>query len=100
MVKSQIVNTISQRTGIRRSAVIIIVDQMMTCIKDALSEGDNVTLRGFGSFVLKKRYTRHFHAPSGELFIIPEHLEPFFKPCKEFKNKLSSIDIEASQLGQ
>ncbi len=90
MIKAQIVDTISHRTGIDKSAAKLIIEQMMECIKCTLSEGDNVTLRGFGSFVLKRRAVRHFHAPSGKLFVIPEHQEPVFKPCKELKNALLS----------
>lgn len=90
MIKAQIVDTISHRTGIDKSAAKLIIEQMMECIKCTLSEGDNVTLRGFGSFVLKRRAVRHFHAPSGKIFVIPKHQEPVFKPCKELKNALLS----------
>lgn len=98
MIKTQIVDTISQRTGIDKSAAKFIIEQLMECIKCTLSNGDNVTLRGFGSFVLKKRAVRHFHAPSGKLFVIPEHQESVFKPCKELKSALLPKDAESSML--
>jgi DNA-binding protein HU-beta len=88
MTKEQIVDSISRKTGISKSACKEIVESFMERVSDSLTHGEKVTIRGFGSFVLKKRAIRHFHAPSGKLFIIPEHEEPFFKPCKEFKDMI------------
>lgn len=85
MIKAQIVDTISQRTGIEKEAVKVTVDAFMESIIESLVGGKNVSLRGFGNFIVKKKPQKNFHAAPGKWFLIPEHNEPFFKPCDEFK---------------
>lgn len=85
MVKAEIVDTISQRMGIEKAAVKMTVESLMESIIDALSRGDDVSLRGFGNFVVKKKNEKNFHAAHGKWILIPEHYEPYFRPCKEFK---------------
>ena len=55
MVKAQIVDTISQSTGIEKTVVKVTVEALMESIINSLSNGENVFLRGFGSFVVKKK---------------------------------------------
>ena len=55
MTKADIVNKISSETGLEKNEVLKTVESMMSCIKDSLSEGENVYLRGFGSFVVKEK---------------------------------------------
>jgi DNA-binding protein HU-beta len=85
MIKAQIVDTISQKTGIEKTVVKVTVDTLMERIVSSLSHGEDVFLRGFGSFVVKKRSEKNFHAAPGKWILIPEHNEPFFRPCDEFK---------------
>jgi DNA-binding protein HU-beta len=85
MIKAQIVDTISQRTGIEKEAVKVTVDAFMESIIESLVGGKNVSLRGFGNFIVKKKPQKNFHAAPGKWILIPEHNEPFFKPCDEFK---------------
>ena len=54
MTKADIVNSISQKTGIDKPTVLNIVEAFMTSVKESLANEDNVYLRGFGSFILKK----------------------------------------------
>ncbi len=93
MTKADIVNEISKSTGIEKVAVQNTVESMMSVIKDSLSKGNNVYLRGFGSFVIKKRAKKTARNISkNTTLIIPEHNIPSFKPAKTFtgvvKNKV------------
>ncbi len=85
MTKADIVNEISKSTGIEKIAVQKTVEAFMESIKDALTNGDNVYLRGFGSFVIRKRAEKRARNISKNTpIIIPEHYIPSFKPSKEF----------------
>lgn len=55
MTKADIVNEIAKTTGIDKPAVLSVVEQFMTVVKDSLAHGENVYLRGFGSFIVKTR---------------------------------------------
>jgi DNA-binding protein HU-beta len=85
MTKADIVNEISKSTGIEKMTVLKTVEAFMESVKSSLSEGDNVYLRGFGSFVVKKRAEKTARDISKGLTIkIPEHFVPSFKPAKTF----------------
>jgi len=63
----------------------------MKSIKNSLSEGQNVYLRGFGSFVVKKRAEKTGRNISkNTTIIIPEHFIPSFKPAKTFTERVKS----------
>ena len=55
MTKAEIVNKISDNTGVDKTVVLAIVEEFMTQVKDSLIERENVYLRGFGSFIVKER---------------------------------------------
>ena len=85
MTKADIVNEISQKTGIEKATVLATVDAFMETVKDSLAGGNEVFLRGFGSFILKKRATKTARNISKKTtIIIPEHHIPAFKPAKVF----------------
>ena len=85
MTKAEIVNQISQRPGIDKSTVLIVVESFMDSVKDNLSNEENIYLRGFGSFILKKRAQKTARNISkNTTIIIPEHQVPAFKPAKTF----------------
>lgn len=85
MTKSDIVNEISKRTGIDKTTVLSSVESFMDVVKDSLSSDENVYLRGFGSFVVKKRAQKTARNISkNTTIIIPEHNIPSFKPAKVF----------------
>ena len=85
MTKADIVNEISQKTGIEKATVLATVEAFMETVKDSLSGGNEVFLRGFGSFILKKRATKTARNISKKTtIIIPEHHIPAFKPAKVF----------------
>jgi len=85
MTKADIVNDISEATGIEKAAVQTTVEAFMESVKSSLSNGENVYLRGFGSFVVKKRAEKTGRNISkNESIIIPAHYIPSFKPSKTF----------------
>jgi DNA-binding protein HU-beta len=92
MTKADIVNEISKSSGIEKVVVQKTVESMMDVIKDSLSKGNNVYLRGFGSFVIKKRAKKTARNISkNTTIIIPEHNIPSFKPAKTF---VASVKIK------
>lgn len=85
MTKADIVNSISQKTGIDKSTALTVVEAFMASVKESLADGENVYLRGFGSFILKKRAEKTARNISkNTTIIIPEHNIPAFKPAKTF----------------
>ncbi len=89
MTKADIVNSISQKTGIDKPTVLNIVEAFMTSVKESLANEENVYLRGFGSFILKKRAQKTARNISkNTTIIIPEHNIPAFKPAKTFMHDI------------
>lgn len=85
MTKADLVTEISEKTGIEKVAVQTTVETLMESVKEAMAKGDNVYLRGFGSFVVKKRAQKTGRNISkNTTIIIPEHFVPSFKPAKTF----------------
>ena len=85
MTKADIVNEISKKTGIDKSTVLTTVEAFMESVKESLTNEQNVYLRGFGSFILKKRAQKTARNISkNTTIIIPEHNIPAFKPAKSF----------------
>jgi len=91
MTKADIVNEISKDTGIEKVAVQKTVEAFMETVKDSLEDGKNVYLRGFGSFVVKKRAEKTARNISkNTTIIIPAHNIPSFKPAKTFVSKVKN----------
>jgi len=89
MTKADIVNEISKTTGIEKVAVQKTVEAFMSTIKDSLVSGENVYLRGFGSFIVKQRAEKTARNISkNTTIIIPKHNIPAFKPAKSFVVKV------------
>jgi DNA-binding protein HU-beta len=93
MTKADLISEITEKTGVEKIAVQATVESLMTSIIDAMESGENVYLRGFGSFVIKKRAEKTGRDISkNTTIIIPEHFVPTFKPAKSFvegvKNKI------------
>lgn len=91
MTKADIVNEISKNTGIEKITVQKAVESFMEVVKDSLTKEKNVYLRGFGSFIVKKRAKKTARNISkNTTIIIPEHSIPAFKPAKTFVSKVKS----------
>jgi DNA-binding protein HU-beta len=85
MTKAEIVTKISNNLGLEKNEVLAPVENLMEEIKSSLNNGENVYLRGFGSFIVKKRAEKTGRNISKNTTIrIPAHNIPAFKPAKVF----------------
>ena len=85
MTKADIVKEISLNTGIEKVIVEKAVEAFMETVKGSLTEGNNVYLRGFGGFIVKKRAEKTARNISkNTTVIVPAHNTPTFKPANEF----------------
>ena len=85
MTKAELTYAIAEKTGIDRKAVLNIVEALMDSIKGSLESGEEVFLRGFGSFIIKHRAEKTArNIGANTTIIIPAHDVPAFKPAKEF----------------
>lgn len=90
MTKAEIVAEIAKTTGIEKASVLETVEKFMTVVKDSLANGENVYLRGFGSFIVKERAEKTARNISkNTTIIIPAHKIPAFKPAKVFFDEVS-----------
>ena len=89
MTKADIVNDIAKKTGVERVLIQQIVESFMESVKDAMIKKQHVYLRGFGSFIIKKRAEKVARNISRNTSItIPAHNIPAFKPAKSFSAKV------------
>lgn len=85
MTKAEIVQIISEKTGLERKTVSNVVEALMESIKESMQGGEEVFLRGFGSFIIKHRAEKTArNIGKNVTMIVPEHDIPAFKPAKEF----------------
>ncbi|MDQ6608788.1 MAG: integration host factor subunit beta [Bacteroidota bacterium] len=85
MRKADLVNHISEKTGIPKVDVLMTLETAFREIKESLSKGENIYIRGFGSFITKKRAAKIGRNIKKNIAVqIPEHFIPAFKPAKEF----------------
>lgn len=91
MTKLDIVNEIAGKTGIEKTVVMRTVEAMMETIQGSMAKGNNVYLRGFGTYEVVKRAKKTARNISkNTTLIIPEHFIPKFKPSREFVNKVKA----------
>lgn len=89
MTKAEIVSEIASKTGIDKREVLMVVESLMDTIKTTMTNGEEVFLRGFGSFIIKHRAEKTARNISkNTTMIIPAHNIPAFKPAKEFMEKV------------
>lgn len=85
MTKAEIVNQVAKTTGVEKAVVQSVVEAFMESVKDSVSKGNPVFLRGFGSFIIKHRAQKAARNITKKTTItIPEHDIPAFKPAKVF----------------
>ena len=85
MTKADIVARIAQQTGVEKAVAMPVVEAFMENGKDSMVAGDEVFLRGFGSFIIKKRAKKVARNISkNTTIVIPAHSVPAFKPAKTF----------------
>lgn len=91
MNKADIINEISRATGMEKAAVVLVVEKFMDQVKEALADGENIYLRGFGSFIVKTRKERIARNISrNTAVVIPERRVATFRP-----SRLLTEDINA-----
>lgn len=89
MTKIEIVREIASKTGLEKKDVMVIVESLMETIKTSMTNGEEVFLRGFGSFIIKHRADKTArNITKNTTVIIPAHDIPTFKPAKEFMDKV------------
>ena len=85
MRKADLVASISEKTGVPKVDVLVTLETFFKEVKEGLADGQNVYIRGFGSFVVKKRAKKiGRHIKQNRAIEIPEHYIPAFKPAKVF----------------
>jgi len=91
MTKADIIQSIVAQTGLEKPAVTAIVEAVMETIQKNMVKGENIYLRGLGTFLLKKRAAKiGRNITKGTTVNIPAHFIPAFKPCKEFVEEVAA----------
>ena len=89
MTKADIVKEIASKTGIEKQTVLQVVEGMMESIKTSMISGEEVFLRGFGSFIIKHRAEKTArNITKNTTMVVPAHNIPAFKPAKSFVEKV------------
>lgn len=87
MTKADIVDVIASATGLTKVETEAVVDGFISTVINAMKEGKNIEIRGFGSFKVKKRKGRMARNPrTGEQVMVQEHFVPIFKVSKDLKH--------------
>lgn len=101
MRKADLVNKISDSTGIPKVDVLVTLENMFKEIKETLASGENIYIRGFGSFITKKRAAKIGRNIKRNVAVhIPEHYIPAFKPAKEFVAEVKKLKEPKPNQGQ
>jgi len=99
MRKADLINKISDKTGIAKVDVLVTLESFFKEVKESLNHGENVYVRGFGSFITKKRAAKIGRNIKKNVAVhIPEHFIPAFKPAKEFVAEVKKLQsVKADQ---
>jgi DNA-binding protein HU-beta len=98
MRKADIVGSIAEKTGIPKVDILVALEAFFKEVKTSLVEGEPVYVRGFGSFILKKRAAKVGRNIKKNVAVeIPEHFIPAFKPAKEFVHAVKESAHELSE---
>ena len=91
MTKADVINEISEKTGVERKDVQASVEAFFSVVKENMESGNNIYVRGFGSFVNKKRARKIARNISKNTsIVIDEHFVPSFKPSKSFVERIKA----------
>ena len=91
MTKAELVEQVADKIQLTKKQTEAVVNILLNCITEALSKGDKVELRGFGSFRIRNRNPREGRNPkTGDTVQIPAKRVPFFKAGKELREMVDS----------
>ncbi len=94
MTKAEVISEISEKTGIPKEDVSVTVEAFFSIVKNSMADGNNIYIRGFGSFINKKRKKKIARNISkNTAIVIDEHFIPSFKPSKVFIEKIKTSDL-------
>ena len=97
MRKADIISQISEKTGVPKVDVLVTLETFFKEVKDSLTRGENIYVRGFGSFITKTRAAKIGRNIKKNIAIeIPEHEIPAFKPSKMFMEMVKEHSIKKS----
>jgi DNA-binding protein HU-beta len=101
VTKAEVVATILQNSkNLERAQVVEVLEAFFDVVKTKMSQGENIYIRGFGSFVNKKRARKIAqNITKRQPVVIPEHFVPVFKPAQEFLDKVKELPIENQSEG-
>src|SRR5690606_4343314 len=99
VTKAEVISEISEKTGIDKADVQVTVEAFFSVVKNSMANGENIYVRGFGSFVNKKRARKIARNISkNTAIVIEEHYIPSFKPSKTFIEKIKNSEkVKLSQ---
>lgn len=98
MRKADLVAKIAEKTGIAKVDVLVALEQFFKEVKESLASGENVYVRGFGSFVVKRRAKKiGRHIKKNVAIEIPEHYIPAFKPAKVFVDQVKESVVHVKE---
>jgi len=91
VTKAEAIAIISEKTGVDKASVSATLETFFSTVKETLASGDALYVRGFGSFVNKKRAAKKSRNISQKTTVtVPDHYVPSFKPAKEFSEQIKS----------
>ncbi len=95
MTKAEVAELISREVGVSKKQVAEVIDSFFEKVKQNLSNGNTMEMRGFGTFGFKIRQARVARNPrTNQEVSVPEHAVMFFKPGKELKEIAAKVSIE------
>lgn len=93
MTKIELVRAVAEKTGIDQPTVLAAVEATIDTLKDQLVARENVYIRGWGTWTLKRRATKTARNISqNTTMVIPAHDIPYFKPCKDFMSQVANAE--------
>ena len=91
MTKADVISEIAEKTGVDKSDVTATVETFFVVVKNSMADGNDIFIRGFGSFINKKKARKiGRNISKNTAVIIEEHFAPKFKPAREFIEKIKS----------
>ncbi|MBQ6751653.1 MAG: integration host factor subunit beta [Bacteroidaceae bacterium] len=90
MTKAEIVNEIAQKTGVEKEKALKVVEALMVVVKEQTAQGEDIFLRGFGTFTTKTRAQKIGRLiKENKSVVVPAHRIPYFKPSDDYKAMLT-----------